>query len=580
MNLDRRLLRQVNAARLAFAGAVLFGVAGGWLTLLQARRLSQIVAEVFLNGQTLAGVSTSLRWLLLIILLRAGVAFAGELAAGAAALKVKANLREMLLRRLFELGPAYTQEEHSGELVTTVVEGIEALDAYFSQYLPQLLLAALIPLLILLAVFPIDGLSGLVLLFTAPLIPVFMILIGQNAKTLTLRQWNTLQRMSVHFLDTLQGLTTLKMLNRSRERVDSIRQVSERYRQATLRVLRLTFLSALVLEMVGTISVAIVAVQIGIRLLYGHIGFEEAFFILVIAPDFYLPLRTLGLRFHAGTSGVAAAQRIFEVLEAPRPLKAPAPGPVRREIRLAPPFELAFEGVGFTYPNRSEAALDGITFEIHSGERVALVGPSGSGKSTLLHLLLRFGEPQSGRILLNGAPLSEIALEDWRTQVAWVPQQPYLFNDTLSANIRLGNPQASPEAVRQAARQANLDDFIQSLPDGYETEIGERGARLSSGQAQRLALARAFLKDAPLMVMDEPTAHLDPEQEDVLREAVYRLGQGRTVVMIAHRLATLQQADAILVLQAGRVVEVGTHAELLSRRGAYSRLVSGQGGES
>ncbi len=538
---------------------MLFGVAGGWLTLLQARRLSQIVAEVFLNGQTLAGVSTSLRWLLLIILLRAGVAFAGELAAGAAALKVKANLREMLLRRLFELGPAYTQEEHSGELVTTVVEGIEALDAYFSQYLPQLLLAALIPLLILLAVFPIDGLSGLVLLFTAPLIPVFMILIGQNAKTLTLRQWNTLQRMSVHFLDTLQGLTTLKMLNRSRERVDSIRQVSERYRQATLRVLRLTFLSALVLEMVGTISVAIVAVQIGIRLLYGHIGFEEAFFILVIAPDFYLPLRTLGLRFHAGTSGVAAAQRIFEVLEAPRPLKAPAPGPVRREIRLAPPFELAFEGVGFTYPNRSEAALDGITFEIHSGERVALVGPSGSGKSTLLHLLLRFGEPQSGRILLNGAPLSEIALEDWRTQVAWVPQQPYLFNDTLSANIRLGNPQASPEAVRQAARQANLDDFIQSLPDGYETEIGERGARLSSGQAQRLALARAFLKDAPLMVMDEPTAHLDPEQEDVLREAVYRLGQGRTVVMIAHRLATLQQADAILVLQAGRVVEVGTH---------------------
>ncbi|NMC80508.1 MAG: thiol reductant ABC exporter subunit CydD, partial [Chloroflexi bacterium] len=569
MNLDRRLLRQVNAARLAFVGAVLFGVAGGWLTLLQARRLSQIVAEVFLNGQTLAGVSASLRWLLLIILLRAGVAFAGELAAGAAALKVKANLREMLLRRLFELGPAYTQEEHSGELVTTVVEGIEALDAYFSQYLPQLVLAALIPLLILLAVFPIDGLSGLVLLFTAPLIPVFMILIGQNAKTLTLRQWNTLQRMSVHFLDTLQGLTTLKMLNRSRERVDSIRQVSERYRQATLRVLRLTFLSALVLEMVGTISVAIVAVQIGIRLLYGHIGFEEAFFILVIAPDFYLPLRTLGLRFHAGTSGVAAAQRIFEVLEAPRPSAAPAPGPVRREIRLAPPFELAFEGVGFTYPNRSEAALDGVTFEIHSGQRVALVGPSGSGKSTLLHLLLRFGEPQSGRILLNRAPLSEIALEDWRTQVAWVPQQPYLFNDTLSANIRLGNPQASPEAVRQAALQANLDDFIQSLPNGYETEIGERGARLSSGQAQRLALARAFLKDAPLMVMDEPTAHLDPEQEDVLREAVYRLGQGRTVVMIAHRLATLQQADAILVLQAGRVVEVGTHAELLSRRGAY-----------
>lgn len=580
MNLDLRLLRQASAARTAFLGAVLFGLLGGLLAVLQARGLSRVVAGVFLNHLTLAEVFPSLKWLLGIILLRAAAGFACELAAGATAVRVKANLREMLLRRLFELGPAYSQGEHSGELTTTVVEGSEALDAYFSQYLPQLALAALIPSIILLAVFPIDLLSGVVLLATAPLIPVFMILIGQGAKTLTTRQWSTLQRMSAHFLDTLQGLTTLKMLNRSRSQAETIRQVSERYREATLNVLRLTFLSALVLEMVGTLSLAVIAVQIGLRLLYGQLGFEEAFFILVIAPDFYLPLRALGMRFHAGASGVAAARRIFEVLDSPIP---EMPKPLqelggRGEYQLAPPFELTFDGVHYTYPNRSEAAVEAITFKIRSGQRVALVGQSGSGKSTLIWLLLRFVEPQRGRILLNGAPITSIPVDSWRSQVAWVPQQPYLFTGTILDNIRLGNPDAPLDAVRRAAQLANLDGFVQSLPGGYDTEIGERGARLSSGQAQRLALARAFLKNAPLLIMDEPTAHLDPEQEDALREALYRLSQGRTVVTIAHRLETLRHADWILVLHRGRVVDIGTHAELLSRKGHYSFLMERQEG--
>lgn len=580
MNLDLRLLRQASAARTAFLGAVFFGLLGGLLAVLQARGLSRVVAGVFLNHLTLVEVFPSLKWLLGIILLRAAAGFAGELAAGATAVRVKANLREMLLRRLFELGPAYTQGEHSGELTTTVVEGIEALDAYFSQYLPQLALAALIPFIILLAVFPMDLLSGVVLLATAPLIPVFMILIGQGAKALTMRQWSTLQRMSAHFLDTLQGLTTLKMLNRSRSQAESIRQVSERYREATLNVLRLTFLSALVLEMVGTLSVAVIAVQIGLRLLYGQLGFEEAFFILVIAPDFYLPLRALGMRFHAGASGVAAARRIFEVLDAPasatpKPLQELAG---RGVYQLAPPFELAFDGVHYTYPNRSEAAVEAITFKIRSGQRVALVGQSGSGKSTLIRLLLRFVEPQRGRILLNGAPITSIPVDSWRSQAAWVPQQPYLFTGTVLDNIRLGNPDAPLQAVRRAAQLANLDGFVRSLPGGYDTEIGERGARLSSGQAQRLALARAFLKNAPLLIMDEPTAHLDPEQEDALREALYHLSQGRTVVTIAHRLETLRHADWILVLHRGRVVEAGTHAELLSRKGYYSFLMDRQEG--
>jgi ATP-binding cassette subfamily C protein CydCD len=572
IRLDKRLLILVSDHRLALAATIGLGLAAGMLSVLVARYLSQIIGQVFLGGAGLGEVQVLLARLLAILLLRALLAAGSERAANAIALQVKTRLRGRLYEHLLALGPAYAREERTGELANTAIEGVEVLDAYYSQYLPQLVLAALVPLTFLLFVFPLDWVSALVLLVTAPLIPLFMILIGKAAQSLTRRQWRALSRMSAYFLDVLQGLTTLKILGGSRAQIGVIDQVSERFRQTTLSVLRVTFLSALVLEMVATLSTAVVAVEIGLRLLYNQLTFEQAFFVLLLAPEFYLPLRLLGSRFHAGMAGVSAARRIFAILETQPPSSTAVllsatqpPSPARNPI--------TFEAVHYAYRDE-RPALNGVTFTLRPGEKTALVGPSGAGKSTLADLLLRFLTPQAGVIFVGDRPLDEIPAQTWRAQVGWVPQRPHLFNDSVAANLRLARPGASQAEVEQAARRAHAHDFIQALPQGYDTPIGERGARLSAGQRQRLALARAFLKDAPLLVLDEATTNLDPESESLIQEALERLLAGRTALIIAHRLSTVAAADQILVLEHGRVVEAGTHASLQVQAGLYPRLLA------
>jgi ATP-binding cassette subfamily C protein CydD len=471
------------------------------------------------------------------------------------------------------LGPAYVWDEQSGELANTAVEGIEALDAYFRQYLPQVALAALVPLTVLLFIFPLDWLSGLILLLTAPLIPLFMVLIGNTADALTRRQWTSLSRMSAHFLDVLQGLTTLKVFGRSRAQIQVIAQISDQYRQTTMGVLRVAFLSALVLEMVATLSTAVVAVQIGLRLLYGRMGFEAALFVLLLAPEFYLPLRMLGTRFHAGIAGVAAAQRIFDVLNIAPKVKDNEVASIAPTSSPDLQFALSFNEVYYAYDDGSRPALNGLSLEVSPGQQVALVGPSGAGKSTVGYLLLRFIEPDRGTITVGGQPIQDLPLQSWRQQVAWLPQNPYLFYGTVAENMRLGRPWAGPDEIAWAARQAHAQAFIEALPQGYNTRIGERGVRLSGGEAQRIALARAFLKDAPLLVLDEATANLDPEIEDLIQEAMARLLKSRTAIIIAHRLSTVHKADQILVMEAGRVVEQGAHGDLAQRDGPYRRLL-------
>ncbi len=582
---SRRLIALARSSGLALALTILLGWLGGLFTIFQAWTLASIINAVFLDGLTRAVLAAPLGLLLALVVLKALSIWGAEVSANIVAQRVKTDLRERLLKHLAALGPAFTQGERTGELATAAVEGVEALDAYFSQYLPQLVLAASIPLTILILIFPIDLLTGIVFLVTAPLVPFFMIMIGKAAEALTGRQYASLSRLSAHFFDVLQGLTTLKALGQAKSQANVIAEVSERYRDVTMQVLRVTFLSALALELLTTLSTAIVAVEIGLRLLYARMEFLPAFFILVVAPDFYLPLRQLGLKFHAGMNGATAAKRIFEILDIP--VKQLSGYPVDQFSRMTgqldnrvadKPGNIVFDSVSFTYPDRTSLALDHVSFQILPGQLTALVGASGAGKSTIASLLLRFIEPGNGFISVDSIRLNDISPDEWRASLAWVPQNPYLFQDTLAANLKIAKPQAAETDLIRACEQAGLMDFILTLPQGFETLIGERGARLSGGQAQRLALARAFLKDAPFLLLDEPTSSLDPGLEAELQASVQKLMAGRTALVIAHRLSTVYQADQIIVLESGKVVETGKHDDLIARSGVYARLVSPSAG--
>lgn len=547
--LDPRLLRYARTTRTYLALSVLLGTAAAGLIIAQATLLAETITKAFLGGAGLAELRTPMLLLLAVVAGRTLVVWLQEVAAHRSSAAVKSQLRRRLLEHAMRLGPRWLSGERSGELATLATRGIDALDAYFSRYLPQLVLAVTVPAAVGLRILLGDWLSALTIALTLPLIPIFAILVGLATEKVTKRQWRTLSVLAGHFLDVVAGLPTLKVFGRAKAQARTIREVTDHYRKATMSTLRIAFLSALVLELLSTISVALVAVSIGLRLVGGEMDLQTALLVLILAPEAYLPLRQVGVHFHASTEGLAAAERVFEVLETPAPpsgTRTDVPDLARATIRL--------EGVTVAYEGREAPALDRFSLTIHPGETVALTGPSGAGKSTILAVLLGFVRPDAGRVLVDWQDLAEFDLDAWRSHIAWVPQRPYLFTGTVADNIRLGRPDATDEEVRLAARAACAEEFIDALPQGFDTPLGECGAGLSAGQRQRIALARAFLRDAPLLLLDEPTSNLDLESETAVVEAVRRLAAGRTVVLVAHRPALTALADRVVRVEPAGVV--------------------------
>ena len=530
---DPRLLRYARAVRVFLAAAVALGLAGAVLVVGQAMLIADIVVSAY-QRKELEGRELVL--LAVVSVARAVVSWLTELAADRCGASVKSELRTGLLRHATALGPGYLSERRTGELTALATRGVDALDDYFARYLPQLGLAVVVPVAVLARIVTEDWVSAAIIVGTLPLIPLFMVLIGWATRSKMDRQWRLLARLSGHFLDVVAGLPTLKVFGRAKVQADNIRAITADYRRATLRTLRIAFLSSFALELLATISVALVAVSIGMRLVHGGMDLYTGLLVLILAPEAYLPLRQVGAQYHAAAEGLSAAEEVFAVLETP----VPEAGTVAAPDAGGAGFELELDEVVVRHEGRSADSLPRTSLVVRSGETVALTGPSGSGKTTLLRVLLGFERPAEGRVRVGGVPLASLAPESWLRQIAWVPQHPFLFAGTVAENVRLARPDAGDAAVRAALRDAALGDVSPSLV------LGEGGAGLSAGQRQRVALARAFLADRPVLLLDEPTAALDGETEGAVASAVRRLAAGRTVLLVTHRPALLGAADRVV----------------------------------
>ncbi|MGW7380261.1 thiol reductant ABC exporter subunit CydD [Streptomyces sp. NPDC054794] len=559
--IDPRLLRYARATRRFLVAVVGLGAVGAVLVIAQAMLIADVVVGAFQHGQSVAELRTPLLLLAAVAVGRSVVAWLTELAAHRASAAVKSELRGRLLDRATALGPGWLSGQRTGSLVTLATRGVDALDDYFSRYLPQLGLAVVVPVAVLARIVTEDWVSTAIIVGTLPLIPLFMVLIGWATQSRMDRQWRLLSRLSGHFLDVVAGLPTLKVFGRAKAQAESIRRITAEYRQATMRTLRIAFLSSFALELLATLSVALVAVTIGMRLVHGDMDLYIGLVILVLAPEAYLPLRQVGAQYHAAAEGLAAAEEIFAVLETPV-----TPSGTDAVPAGAP----AFEGVTVRYPGRSSDAVTDVSFTVEPGETVALVGPSGAGKSTLLNVLLGFVRPTEGRVRIGGVDLADIDLEQWRSRIAWVPQRPHLYAGTIAENVRLARPEADDGAVRRALADAGALEFVDALPEGAGTVLGEDGAGLSAGQRQRLALARAFLADRPVLLLDEPTAALDAATESEVVAAVRRLAVGRTVLLVVHRPALLGVADRVVRLQGASPAPTAVSGELAASPASFA----------
>ncbi len=543
--LDPRLLQHARATRGYVAATAAIGVASALLVIAQAGLLASAITAAYLQGADLQALRPTLVALAAVIGGRVLLAWVQESAAYRASADVKSSLRAALVERALRLGPVWLTGQRSGELTTLATRGVDALDGYFAKYLPQLVLAVIVPLAVLARIVTEDWVATVTIVLTLPLIPVFMVLVGKATQVRTQRQWRSLTVLGHHFLDVVAGLPTLKVFGRAKAQVESIRTVTDSYRRASMATLRVAFLSALVLELLATLSVALVAVGVGLRLVEGGLDLQTGLLVLILAPEAYLPLRMVGIHYHASAEGMEAAQRVFEVLDEPVPdggsgRTCPAP----RSVHV--------RGLAVTYPGRDVPAVTDVGLTLRAGQVVALAGPSGGGKSSVVAALMGFVAPSAGRIeVVDGegavVPLSEVDVDSWRAHLGWAPQRPHLFAASLRENVLLARPDASDADVEEALRAAAADDLVASI----DVPVGDGGTGLSAGQRRRVAVARAFVRDAAVLVLDEPTADLDAISEARVLAAIRARAQaGAAVLLVAHRPELLAFAD--------RVVHVGS----------------------
>ncbi|MNO46916.1 ATP-binding/permease protein CydD [compost metagenome] len=556
------------------------GMGQGILMVMQAWLLATLLHGFIIESTTPEQSIPLFIALLLVTLTKAALAYGREVTSFRAGSAVRQAIRELVLTRLARLGPAYIQRRPAGSWASLLLEQIEEMQEFFSRYLPQMAIAVFIPLVILVAVFPVNWAAGIILLGTAPLIPLFMILVGVGAADANRRNFQSLARLSGHFLDRLKGLRTLQLFMRTQAEGEAIRDASEDFRERTMEVLRLAFLSTAVLEFFAAIAVALVAVYFGFsyidHLNFGNYGVKvtlfTGLFVLFLAPEFYAPLRELGAHYHAKAQAIGAAEQLLEFLEAEvsEPASGSAPfqadGPIRVEARALE--VLSAEGKVLVGP---------IDFTLEAGTRTALVGISGAGKSSLVNALLGFA-PYRGSLCVNGQELAELDMSQWRLQLGWLSQNPQLFHASLRDNLLLARPTASDAELEAALVRAQAWEFAREK--GFDYPVGDQAGGLSVGQAQRLALARTLLKSTQLMVLDEPTASLDRHSERAIMSTLEQAAVGQTLLMITHRLDQLSQMDNILVLERGQLVEQGHFAQLCQAQGPFARLLSQRSGDS
>ncbi|WP_149982985.1 thiol reductant ABC exporter subunit CydD [Pseudoalteromonas rhizosphaerae] len=554
--------------------SIALGTFNALLMIASAYLVARSIHLVMFEHANLATI-TPLLWPLAALILGRGIllGFSQRISAQAA-LKIKTTMRHALLEKLTLLGPSYIEQQGHGATLNTLHNGVEALHDYYANYLPSVAYSALIPLAILMVIFPTDWKAGLIFLFTAPLIPFFMILVGHKAEQLNQQRWQQLAVLGNYFFDRLQGLTQLKLFNATTRELKQIAKISDDFRHATLNVLKIAFLSSFALEFLATISVALVAVIIGFRLFFGTLDFSTGFVVLLLAPEFYLPLRQLGSHYHARLEGISAAADMLKILNEPLPAKdlENIQPNTQNSLNLPSIEQLNIDNLNFHYPQSNEG-VNNINLTFAGTGLHAIVGQSGAGKSTLLDCLLGFHPQVISAITVNQQQLAASHIKQWQQHIAWIPQQPTLLFNSVKANLLLAKPDATLTQLETAAEQAGALEFINQLPEGFDTQIGEQGEGLSGGQKQRIALARAFLKQAPILILDEPTAHLDSQTEQQVQAAINHYAQQHLVVVIAHRLNTIAQAKQVIVMKDGAVIEQGSFKTLIDNQGALYDLV-------